>query len=148
MNISVKSPKSKNDFLKYYNFRWELLRKPYNQPKGSECDNLEDISHHIMLTTLKNIIGVGRIHFIRKNNNKIAQIRYMAVDNKYRKKGIGTLILKELESHAIKNNIIEIFLNSRQSAIDFYRKNGYLTKNKTHILFNEIEHWHMEKKIK
>ena len=50
-------------------------------------DKLEKISYHVMATNNKGkIIGVGRLHFV--NSNK-SQIRYMAVDNKIRKKGVG-----------------------------------------------------------
>ena len=41
MDIIVKHPKSNNDFEKYYYFRWEILRKPHNKPKGTEKDDFE-----------------------------------------------------------------------------------------------------------
>ena len=44
IDINIESPKTKNDFIKYYYLRWKLLRKPHNQPKGSELDELERLT--------------------------------------------------------------------------------------------------------
>lgn len=45
----VKQPKTKEDFEKYYDLRYRILRKPWNQPRGSEKDELEKESFHIMV---------------------------------------------------------------------------------------------------
>ena len=146
MNFKIKSPSTKLEYDAYYYFRWKMLRKEFNQPKGTEKDKLEKDSYHVMLiNSSKVIIGVGRIHFLLNNSIKIAQIRYMAIHKDFQFKGFGTIILKELESYAKKNNINNIFLHSRSSAIEFYKKNEYKKKEKTHLLFNEVQHWLMEK---
>jgi len=147
MDIIVKYPKSDNDFEKYYNFRWEILRKPHNKPKGTEKDDLENESFHVMLMDENNIIAVGRIHIIKEDKNKKAQIRYMGVKDSYQKKGVGTILLKELEKFAKENEIKIIVLNARSNAIGFYKKNGYNLIKKTHLLFNHIQHWLMKKNI-
>ena len=62
---------------------------------GSEIDKFEEEAFHIMgVSSTKNIFAVGRLHMINKH---IAQIRYMAVEEEYRKKNVGMLILNELE---------------------------------------------------
>ena len=40
------------------------------------------------------IIGVGRLHFV---NTKESQIRYMAVDKNFRKKGVGIQLFRILK---------------------------------------------------
>ena len=65
------------------------------------------------------LIGVGRLHRIDEN---CGQIRYMAVDPAQRSQGVGKAILQELEVRAIESGIQEIKLNSRQDAVQFYRK--------------------------
>ena len=144
----IKTPKSNKEFNAYYRFRWEILRKPFNKPEGSEKDELEFSSKHIMLVNENDcILGVGRIHFVINNSVKKAQIRYMAVGEKEQKRGYGKKILLELERIAINNNISNIFLHSRKEAVNFYKKNNYRKVRKTHLLFNTIEHWLMEKKV-
>lgn len=145
MNFLIKSPETKNDFNSYYDLRWKILRKPYNQKKGSEKDTKELVSHHLMAYLPSNkVIGVGRIH---EDKNKKAQIRFMAVHSKYRNNNVGKKILKELEQYAYKNSINNIYLNARDSAVKFYLKNGYKIIKKSHVLFGNLHHWLMEKNI-
>ena len=52
------------------------------------------------------------------------EIEYIIVSHDYRKKGIGTLLIKELEKNNIKNITLEV-RESNSAAIEFYKKNGY-----------------------
>lgn len=144
MKIDILQPKSKIDFEKYYDIRWRILRKPWKQPRGSEKDPLEEKSIHLMACLNKKIIAVGRLHF---NSDIEAQIRYMAVELKFQKKGIGTLLLRELEKIAKNKGAHYIILNGRDIALQFYQKNGYTILNKAHTIFGSIEHWKMKKNL-
>ena len=52
------------------------------------------------------------------------EIEYIIVDTQYRKRGIGTLLLNEIEQKGIKNITLEV-RESNKAAIEFYKKNGY-----------------------
>ena len=145
MRLTVSEPKIKNEFEKYYDLRWRILRKPWKQPKGTEKDNLEKESIHIIIKNEKRqIIGVGRGHF---NSPKEAQIRYMAIEKNKQGKGLGSLILKELEKRLKKRGAKYIVLNARESASKFYEKHGYRIIKKAHTLFGSIPHFKMKKTI-
>ena len=122
----IREPKSDKDYKLYYNLRWKLLRKPYDQIKGSEKDEYEKQAYHLMITNLSNkVIGVGRLHEIKnKFEEPLAQIRYMGILDEYQNNGLGTKILSKLEKYAYSNNLNKIILHSRESAVDFYVKNG------------------------
>ena len=145
--FEFKKPKSRADFDSYFYFRWKILRKPYGRPLGTEKDDYEENAYHLMsLDSSNKIVGVGRIHIVNDiKMKKSAQIRYMAVLKKNRLNGIGTDILGKLEEYAFNNSINSIILNSRENAIDFYKKNGYEVIKKTHILYDSIQHWMMSK---
>jgi len=143
--LIVTEPTTPEDFELYYDLRWRILRKPWTQPKGSEKDELEDHSIHIMVCNEERIpAGVGRAHF---NSPDEAQIRYMAVEEKLQGKGIGTLILNELERKIIEKGAEYIVLNARDNAIKFYEKHGYKIVKEAHVLFDAIQHYQMVKKI-
>ena len=144
MDIEIREPQTEKEFERYYELRWEVLRKPWNQPKGSEKDEYEEKAIHIIACINNEIIGVGRVHF---NSEKEAQIRYMAVKAKYRGKGIGSLVLKELERIAKEKGAHYILLNARESVVDFYKVHGYKILEKAHTLFGCILHWKMRKKL-
>ena len=140
MNLS--SPTNEDEFQRYFLFRWEQLRKPWGQPIGSEQDEFESISHHVMAMEEDLIIGVGRIHAL---DSQTAQIRYMAVDPAYQCRGIGASILHQLESQASTWQCHRILLHARENALSFYAANGYTCLEKSHQLYNCIQHWLMTK---
>ena len=52
------------------------------------------------------------------------EIEYIIVPEKYRKKGIGSKLLSEIEKENINNITLEV-RESNITAINFYKKNGY-----------------------
>ncbi|MCW8899227.1 MAG: GNAT family N-acetyltransferase [Gammaproteobacteria bacterium] len=140
----ILTPLSQSDFERYYKTRWELLRKPWGQALDSEKDELENESIHRMVEVDNRIIAVGRLHYINKTT---AQIRYMAVKQDYEKQGIAKAIYTDLEKEAYTNGIKLITLNSRELATGFYEKIGFTVTKKTNLLFNQIQHYEMQKKL-
>ena len=138
------SPKTESEFEDYFELRWRILRKPWNQPQGSEQDADEDISYHLMAIDNDQVIGVARLQF---TNNNSAQLRYMAVDNNYQKQGIGRSIVEHMETYAMQHKANELFLNARDNALIFYKKLGYEITEKSYLLFNSIQHYKMRKKL-
>lgn len=146
MSIFVKEPISEKEISEYYFLRWKILRKPLGQKNKIVEDSKEKDSIHAIVKDLESdkILGVGRLHFINCSN---CQIRFMAVDENYQKKGYGKLILKFLEDKAKKHGCLKVILHSRESAVGFYKKHGYLVECKSHILMEKIQHWKMYKNI-
>lgn len=52
------------------------------------------------------------------------EIEYIIVPEEHRKKGIGSKLLSEIEKDNINNITLEV-RKSNETAIDFYKKNGY-----------------------
>ena len=147
MNFILKSPETNFEFECYYKLRWKILRKKFDNSIESAKDDLENESYHVMaiIEDLNQIIGVGRIHQI---DNENVQIRFMAVDSKYRGLGVGTALLSHLILVARKKKENKkIILHSRENAVLFYKNNGFKKIRKSHNLFNEIQHYYMIKNI-
>ena len=144
--MKIIEPNSSAEFEQYYNLRYEVLRKPWLQPKGSEKDDDDKSSIHRMIIDESNgkAVAIGRLQF---NTSEEAQIRYMAVSDNYQLKGYGNLIIKTLEDIALNKGIRNIILQARENALKFYWKNGYEIIEKSYLLFDEIQHWLMVKKI-
>lgn len=142
--MEISEPKTKEEFEAYYDLRFRVLREPWGQPRGSEKDELEDKAVYVMACEAGKVIGCGRLHL---NSKEEAQIRYMAVDGKYRGKGVGKSILAGLENKAREKKTKYIVLNSRDTAVGFYERNGYKIVGKSHTLFGSIPHFKMRKEI-
>ena len=122
-NYSIKSPENKEEWDNYLMFRWEILRKPLGMSKESLADSIEERSFHLMgIDDKEKVIASGRVHFNCENE---AQIRYMAVDDSFKRKGVGTEIVKELENYAQSKGANIMVLNARENAISFYLSLGY-----------------------
>ena len=145
MNFNLKSPSSYREWREYFLFRYKILRKPIGLNRSTIRDKLEKISYHVMVTNNKGeIIGVGRLHFV---NVKESQIRYMAVDKNFRKKGVGNAIVHKLEIHSLNNYRNKIILNARENAVIFYSKLGYVNFGKIDVGI-DIKHFQMKKNLK
>jgi len=143
-NMKVIEPKTKEDFEQYYDLRWRILREPWDQPRGSEKDDLEKESIHVMVSEDSKVMGIGRVHL---NSPEEGQIRYMAIEDGFQGKGVGTIVLKELETKIKERGAKLITLNARETAVNFYKKHGYRVVKKSHTLFGSIPHYKMEKEI-
>ena len=144
--MEIIEPNTSDEYKIYYNLRYEVLRKPWFQPKGSERDDDDETSLHRMIIDEPNgkAVAVGRLQF---NTIEEAQIRYMAVSDDYQGKGYGRKMVKALEDIAREKGIRYIILQARGNALKFYKKNGYKIIEKSYLLFDEIQHWLMEKEL-
>ena len=139
----ILAPKSDEDFRKYYDFRHLILRKPWDMPPGSEKDKLEEQSIHRMIVDKNdNVVAVGRIHF---NGETEAQSRYIATADSCRGKGLGTKLMQELEKVAREGGAKEMMVDSRETAVDFYLKNGYKITKDSNTMIRDIKHKEMRK---
>ena len=143
--MKVIEPLTPEDYQHYYHLRWKVLRAPWNQPRGSEQDDMEKSSHHLMVVDNNHdVIAVGRLHF---NSIREAQFRYMAVDTRQQRRGAGTLLLRAMERKAIGLGADCIVLDAREHALRFYHKHGYQAEGPGQTLFNSIPHVKMRKNI-
>lgn len=76
----------------------------------------------LLATAEDKIVGVGMIQ-----NNKILLL-YLLPD--FINKGIGKMLLGQLERHAKQNHIQEVEVNSTITALDFYLSQGYKRLNR------------------
>lgn len=161
MQFIIKQPETADEFEQYYFLRWQILRQPWAQIRGSEKDEFEDSSFHYIallppddsLTEYPGtVIGVSRLQFNTVNNTQnetitTAQIRYMAVLPHCRNEGVATALMGAMEKQVQISEIKKTALDAREPAIGFYQKLGYTLTSKSYLLFDEIQHFKMIKTI-
>ena len=104
-----------------------LLRSPLansprtlGQPRGSECDSLDDSAFHLLLLDSDcKPLACGRLYF---NAPDEAQVRFMAVDQNSRGRGYGNRILEGLKIEATRRGAQKVVLNARDNATEFYAR--------------------------
>lgn len=148
MQVEIREPAGQTELELYYDLRWRILRKPWTQVRTAGRDEHEATAFHLTAWVKEEhgekLVGTGRIHF---NSPEEVQVRGMAVEEGYAGCGIGSRILKALEARARARHARYVVLNARESALGFYRKNGYRQLEPAATLFDSIEHWRMRKEL-
>lgn len=122
----LRVPVTEQELKEYYQFRWEMLRKPLHQPVGSEKDAYDAMAHHQMVVDeAGKIVAIGRLYI---NADNEAAIRFLAVDPTLQDKGLGTLVAITLESVARQEGVKRVVCSAREDAVDFFAKLGFVNQ--------------------
>jgi predicted GNAT family N-acyltransferase len=145
MNYKIIQPQTADELDKYYNLRFEILRKPWNQPEKSTKDEWENQSIHVlMVNDSGEALAAGRLQL---NDAREGQIRSMAVSADMQGKGLGSEIIRYIEKHARDRKLEYLVLDARENAVRFYQKHGYKIAGDSYVLFGIIKHFRMKKKL-
>ena len=143
--MEIRSPETDTEFEAYYDLRWRVLRQPWGQSPGSERDELDDDATHVAgYDEVKGLVCEGRLHAVETG---VGQVRYMAVEEPLRGRGLGQAVLNELERLGKRQGMSVIVLDAREAAVGFYRRNGYEAVDEGHVLFGEVRHSKMRKRL-
>jgi len=86
------------------------------------------------------------LHYDDGNLSK-GYVRFMAVAVDCQSRGIGSKILEQIEKIAGEHKTERMKLKSRENAIGFYEKNGYVLGSKCTESFFKTPHWNMTKEL-
>ncbi len=143
--MPVKIAQTQKELEGILDLRYEILRKPWNQSSETATDELENSSINAFIVDENGkIIACGRL---QENENKVGQIRFMAVANDQQGKGLGKQLVAALEKKAIELGLKSIELQARENALGFYKSCQYTIKEKSFLLWGQIQHYLMEKKL-
>lgn len=141
----IRSPQNDTEWKAYFELRYNVLRAPWGQAKGSEqtADEAQH-EHFAFFDDTNQIIGVGRLD---QTAPHVGQVRFMAVATDQQGKGIGKAVMDEIEAVCKANGYLQIILHARAVALPFYQKLGYQMVEPSHLLFGEIQHYLMQKTL-
>lgn len=141
----IRSPQNQTEWKAYFELRFDILRAPWGQAKGSEQTTDEaQHQHFAFFNDANQIIGVGRLD---QTAPKVGQVRFMAVAANQQGKGIGKAIMDEIQAVCKAQGCLQIILHAREGALPFYQKLGYQLVEPSHLLFGEIQHYLMQKTL-
>jgi ribosomal protein S18 acetylase RimI-like enzyme len=144
--IIIRQPQTREDFKAYYHLRYQVLREPWGQPKGSEKDDFEPISHHYMAVDDQTGELVGVVKWLEKAPGQ-AWLTHLAVHPAHQKLGIGQLLANTIEEAARAQGYTLIGAQVRLNATDYFEKLGYqVTDIPTHYFATVHTVW-MEKRL-
>lgn len=143
--MEIRKPATAEEWESYYDLRFRILREPWNQPKGSERNEGDEIAEHFALWENGKVLAVARMDEVDETG--IVQVRFVAVESNQQGRGLGKTIMLDVEKTAKERNKKRIILHARENALDFYKGLGYTVVEKSYLLFDEIQHYLMEKDV-
>lgn len=144
MKLSVRQPETPSEWESYFDLRYRILRKPWNQPLGSERNEGDTNALHYACFSENTIIAVGRLDRV---DEQCCQLRFFAVENNLQGKGIGKTLMNHIEKSAFQLGYKSMMLHARENAIAFYEKLGFQIVAPSHTLFGVIKHVEMQKSL-
>ncbi|MBT5019132.1 MAG: GNAT family N-acetyltransferase [Planctomicrobium sp.] len=122
--------------------RIEVFVDEQKVPIELEQDDRDTFCLHVLAIIDDQPIGTGRIDI--EKGGKIGRI---AVLSEFRERGVGKVIMSQLETIAQDHQLSELFLNSQVAAIEFYKKQGFIPTGDVFVEA-DIDHVKMVKTFK
>jgi predicted GNAT family N-acyltransferase len=142
--VEIRAPQNGKEWESYYDLRFRVLREPLSQPRGSEKNDGDEKGIHFAFFENDKVHAIARLDLME---NKIAQVRFVAVDFDLQGKGFGKKIMFATESKSRELGMEKIILHARDYAVDFYLNLGYKMIEPSYKLFDVLQHFLMEKKL-
>ncbi len=120
--------------------RIDLFFSDFENPESMINDKHESHATHVAYLRDDQVIGTGRLHL----TDDRAVISQMAIDPSYQRQGIGSAILMDLINRSQNNNMSEIRLSARITALSFYENHDFVAtgdhypSQKTGVIHQEM----------
>lgn len=112
-------------------------------PAEEELDDEDATATHVIARHDELVVGTGRL-LIRAEGT--CQIGRMAVDQPWRRQGVGGQLLLYLEQEARSQGMSQVTLHAQEYVKSFYAAHGYLERGEL-FLEASIPHIEMRKEI-
>ena len=146
-SIAISAVKNEGELMQALALREIVFIEEQSVPESMERDVDDATAHHVLALAGGHAIGTGRLVVLplapEGEIGKWGRIGRMAVLQAYRRSGIGSRLLDTLETEARKRGLDGIMLHAQLSAMDFYKRHGYVPNG---AVFEEAGMPHLEMK--
>jgi predicted GNAT family N-acyltransferase len=121
MMLRVKCVSSPDELAKAFAIRLRVFVKEQRVPEEIELDRDDRLAVHFLALLDGRAVGTARL-VMRRGAGKIGR---MAVLKNYRRKGVGTKLLKRCIGAAKRRGAQKIYLHAQVSVVGFYERMGF-----------------------
>ncbi len=137
-DLVVKQVESEPEMEAAIGVRFRVFVAEQSVPPEEELDEADATATHAIALYQGLVVGTGRLLWLEDGN---AQIGRMAVDQDWRRKGVGGRILEFLEELARSRGIPRCVLHAQEYVKSFYAAHGYAEHGD---VFMEVDIPHVE----
>jgi predicted GNAT family N-acyltransferase len=119
--VEIKRISSQRELVQALGIRIRVFVQEQEVPAEIELDRDDQRAIHLLATIESKAVGTARV--VMKHGG--AKIGRMAVLKSYRRKGVGTALLKRTIALARRFKARRIYLNAQVSVRGFYEKKGF-----------------------
>ena len=116
-------------FSQVAQLRYKVLFEPYHKINKYTIDSLDKESYHLVAIDDNRIVGYSRL----TNINGKGKITNFFVIPEYENLKIGHKMLKKHVEKAKENMYSQLYLNARNSTLNFYKKAGFVEEGDPYI---------------
>jgi GNAT superfamily N-acetyltransferase len=131
--IEIREPKNDHELEKYFQLRYEILRKPQGlQPGSEQRGDIEQSSTHLLAMTDGRVVGatamVVGMHRDGPSGERhiFVHWRNMAIAPDFQRTGLGAEMYEEVERRARALGAKEIIGNARTDKLGFFHSLGFV----------------------
>lgn len=121
--LNYKFVENDNDLEQAFQVRRKVFIEEQGISEDIEIDSQDKKALHIVVESDKEIIATVRVLFPAPGEAKIER---MAVLKTFRRKGIGSKIIKILHEQLMLKRISKVIVHAQNSAVPFYKSCGFI----------------------
>lgn len=120
--MKIKWNYGKQDITDAFSLRKKIFVIEQGFSEELEFDDIDNFAYHIVIYADNNdIVGVARLF----SQNNIYHVGRVCINKDYRKSGMGSVIMKEIEKKATILGATILELSAQANATHFYMQQGY-----------------------
>ena len=124
-DIVVKLVETEAELEGAINVRMRVFVVEQQIPAEEELDEADATATHAVALAGEQVVGTGRMLVAEEDEEGTCRIGRMAVDQEWRRHGVGGLILECLEEEARRQGMTGCLLHAQEYVKDFYVGHGY-----------------------
>jgi GNAT superfamily N-acetyltransferase len=110
-------------FAQAVDLRFRVLHEPFGVTRDDEWHDDDPDSLHVVAVADDRVVGYARL--ILEEGGETAQVRQVAVEPAWERRGIGSALVRDLVDEARDRGMRLVWLNARVTALPFYERLGF-----------------------
>ena len=130
-DLTIKVASTSEELSAALEIRHRVFVREQGIPAHLDTDGLDDSAIHAICLVDGTIVATGRLSILESRTAKLARI---AVLHDYRGRGLGRLVVRELESIASQHRVRTITIHPHDYLEEFYGSLGYIRVRGTSVV--------------
>lgn len=110
-------------FAEIDELRYRVLFEPFGVGRDDDWNDADPSAAHALALSGGKVVGYARL--ITEADGRTGQIRQVAVDPAWERRGLGSALMRTVMGRAAELGLTDVWLNARLTAVPFYEKLGF-----------------------